>query len=99
MSDELMRYVTGEAKPRKEDKAAVARARQIYEQTRVAAYKVDATIALGGHIMEGVLGLDARRQQLAQGDPGTNALLMDVEAETIRQVKKVQGSMFDPFGL
>lgn len=71
------------------------KAMEIRNETRLTALQADAALALGGHIMEGVVELDKYRRRLAQEDVTTNLLLAEIEAETIQQVKRVQRSLFN----
>jgi hypothetical protein len=50
---------------------------------RIKSFQADGALALAGHIMEGILGLDNRRRMLAQDDPITNALLADIQAQAM----------------
>lgn len=69
-------------------------ARAITDETRLTALQADAALALGGHIMEGVVNLDMHRRHLAKDDVTLNLLLAEIEAETVQQVKAVQRSLF-----
>lgn len=75
-----------------------ARAREIKNETRLTALQADAALALGGHIMDGVVQLDRVRRDLAKEDVTLNLLLADIESETIQQVQNIQRSLFNPFG-
>jgi hypothetical protein len=57
--------------------------------------KADAVVALAGHGMEAVAGLDAYRRRLAQADSQLNAILTDIEAAALTQFKKMQVNLFD----
>ncbi len=69
--------------------------KRIYDEVREAALKVDGSMALGAHAMHSVLRLDAHRQSLSQGDPVTSALLSEIEAAAIQQVKAIQANLFN----
>lgn len=93
MDNELMRYATGEVKPRSVDRRVAVQARHIYEETQLAGFKADGVMALAGHMMEGLVMLDARRQSLSQGDPVTDVVLSEIEANTVRQLKQLQNDL------
>lgn len=90
MSGELMPYVNGEVKTPSADRQVVRRARQINNRVRVDGFQADATLALAGHIMEGVTGLDAHRRKLAGEDPALNMILFEIEDEAIKGVRGIQ---------
>jgi hypothetical protein len=95
MSGELMRYANGELRPAKLDRDIAKKAKAIQDEVRTAAFKIDGALALGGHVMEGVVELDSRRRQLAGNDPLTNALLADIEQAALFAVKKIQSNLFN----
>jgi hypothetical protein len=99
MSNELMRYMQGDVQPSKRDREVAERAKSIYDEVRLAAFKADAPLVLAGHIMEGVKSLDNHRRELAKDDPVTNALLADIEQEALTQVKRIQRGLFNDWGL
>ena len=81
------------------DRRQTQRLQNVYDEVRLRGLQVDGAIALGGHIMEGVEALDARRHSLANGDMQMAMLLADIESNTIRQVKGIQASLFNDWGL
>jgi hypothetical protein len=99
MSDELMRYMDGERRPARRDREVAAKAKPIHDEVRLAAFKADGAMALAGHIMEGVVGLDQHRRTLAANDPITNQLLADIEQQAIFSVKKIQSNLYNDWGL
>jgi hypothetical protein len=98
MNNELMHYSSGQAPVPRSDRGVAKRAKAIYDETRVAAMKADAGIALGAHIMEGVVGMEHLRRQLAGDDIGLNLLLSEIQQNTIRQVGHVQRNLFNDWG-
>jgi len=99
MSGELQRYASGNAQPARVDRAVARQARTVYDEVRIKSFQADGALALAGHIMEGVVGLDARRQALSQGDPITNALLADIQTQAMFQVRKIQAQLFDDWNM
>lgn len=99
MSDELMRYTSGEARVVRRDRAVAARAKSIHDEVRLAAFKADGALALAGHVMEGVVALDTHRRMLAGDDPVTTALLADIEQQALFSVKKIQANLYNDWGL
>lgn len=99
MSGELMPYATGEVRPRGQEKGVARQARQINNRVRVDGFYADATLALGGHIMEGVAGLDAHRRKLAGEDPALNMVLFEIEEEAIHGVRGIQRRFSGGFAL
>lgn len=80
------------------DSADVTR-QAIYEEVRLAAFKVDGAVALSGRIMEELVYLNEHRRHLAAEDPTVNMMLADIQAETVRQVKKIQRGLFDDWDM
>lgn len=100
MPGDLERYVRGETRRvPKHDRDIVSSANYIYDRTRIAGFEVDATVALGDHIMERLVRHDRRRRHLAKGDATINLILADIEAETVEQVKRIQNRLHDNWGL
>ncbi len=89
MSGELMPYVTGEVKPRGQDKAVARQARAINNRVRLDGFQLDAGLALAGHAIEGVAGLDAHRRKIAGDDPALNMVLFEIEEEAIEGAKYI----------
>lgn len=77
--------------PRNNKYKGIAReAQQVYDDVHLAALRVQGAVALGGHIMDGIVELDEHRRSLAGDDPVLKTLLADIEAATVRQVKSIQ---------
>lgn len=94
MSDgELMRYSNGEVVP-KHDRAVARRAKAVHDEVRLAAFKADGALALGGHIMDGVVGLDQHRRALAKNDPVLNTMLAEIEATAVQSAAKIQADLY-----
>jgi hypothetical protein len=87
------------AAQRAEDLQQEGQRRRVIDEVRHAALKADGSIALAGHIMAGVMALDGERRHLAKEDPALNLLLAEIEGEAVQQVKAIQRSIFDPWGL
>lgn len=90
MDNHLVGQATGTEPVTYRDRAVARRAKRTYDDVRLRALQADGSMALGAHIMEGLVGLDETRKGLTDGDPIMSVLLMEVEAETIRQVRSVQ---------
>jgi hypothetical protein len=99
MSGELQRYSTGAEVPAKIDRAVSKKAKKIYDEVRLQGFKAEGATALAGHIMEQAVSLNERRQALSQGDPVTEALLTDIQMTAMRELKKVQSSLFNDWNL
>ncbi len=99
MSGELQRYAAGNVRPARMDRAVAREAKAVYDEVRIKAFQADGALALAGHIMEGILGLDQKRRTLAQDDPVTNALLADIQSQAMYQVKKIQANLFDDWNM
>lgn len=99
MSGELMEYMNGSARVARRDREVAAKAKAIHDEVRLVGFKADGAVALAGHIMEGMVGLDEHRRTLAKNDPLTNTILADIEQQALYQVKKIQGRLFDEWGL
>jgi hypothetical protein len=99
MSNELMRYTTGEARPARYDRQVARQAKPIHDEVRLSAFKADGALALAGHIMEGVASLDTHRRMLAGNDPVTNRLLADIEQQALFSVKTIQAKLYNGWGL
>ena len=99
MSSELQRYVSGNVRPARQDRGLVGQAKVVSDDVRLRAFKVEGALALAGHIMEGVVGLDNRRRAMAQNDPITTALLADIQARALLQVQKIQAGLFEDWDL
>lgn len=69
--------------------------RRIYSEVQEARLRVDGSLALAAHAMEGMLRLNAYRESLSHGDPVTNAVLSEVQTAAMQQVKAIQAHLFD----
>jgi hypothetical protein len=99
MSSELMKYSTGEVMPPRVERGVAKEAKKIYDRTRLAAFEVDAQVALAGHAMNKVAELDETRRQLAGNDPALNALLGDIELHAARNFKRTMDRASGGWGL
>lgn len=99
MSGELMEYMNGDRKVARRDREVAGNAKTIHDQVRLAGFKADGAMALAGHIMEGMVGLDDQRRMLARNDPVTSTILADIEQQALFQVKKIQGRLYDGWEL
>lgn len=99
MNNELVRYATGDVRPRIADIAIARKAKQIHDEVRLTALKVDGAMALAGHIMEGLVAMDDRRRQLAKDDPVTNEMLARIEATAVNQIGVIQMNLYNGWRL
>jgi hypothetical protein len=90
VNNELMLYSRGEAVPARRDRAVAREAKQLYDRARLQAMKADASLALAGHIMNGVVELDKLRHQLSDKDVFLEMILTDIEAVALKQVRRIQ---------
>jgi hypothetical protein len=97
MQDDIMRFLNGDA-PRP-SRAVVSRAKQTRGEVQIAGFMADGAMALAGHIMEGVVDLDAQRRMLAGNDPILNTLLADIEQTALFSVKKIQTGLYSQWKL
>ena len=97
MNDDIMRFLAGDA-PRT-SRAVVSQAKQTRTEVQLAGFKADGALALGGHIMEGVVCLDGHRRLLAGNDPLLNTLLADIEQTALFQAKKIQTGLYSQWKL
>ena len=84
-----MRYANGEVKPRKQDAAVTAAAKEVYDRIRLADFEARGIMALSADVMEGLAELDAHRKKLAGDDPALNALLTPFEIEAAMEAREI----------
>lgn len=94
-----MRYSSGSQLVPRRDRAVAQQAKGTFDEVRLKALQADGAMALGNHLMQGLVALDEYRLSLAQGDPIRSALLMEIEASTIRQCKVIQNSLYNQWGV
>src|SRR3954469_6112184 len=99
MQNELVRYAQGGEPVPIRDRKVARQARETFDEVRLKALQADGAMALGGHVMEGLLGLDDKRRDMARGDANIDLLMMEVESATIRQVKNIQNSLYGKWGV
>lgn len=99
MSNELLPAARGEVRTPFRDRDVAKRSKKVYDETRLAGLKVDASIALAGHIMQSIATLDAQRVAIAANDPILSGLLAEIEATAIVQAKAIQNSVQNNWGL
>lgn len=99
MNNELIRYTSSSAPMSRRNRKVTQQSKQVYDEVRMAALKNDGSMALAAHIMEGFVQLDARRMELAQGEPALSALLTDIEMTALRQAKLIQSKLYNDWGL
>lgn len=93
MNNELILYSKGEIAVPRQERGVAARAKRIYDETRLHAMKADATLALAGHMMEGLTELDGLRKRLSKDDMGLAMTLGEIEAMAVHQLQKVQSDL------
>jgi hypothetical protein len=98
MQGELMPYVRSEQVVPKRDRRIARPAKDVYDETRLAGFRVSSGVALAGHAMEEIAGLDARRHWLAGNDPALGMALLDIEIEAIQGAKAIIRHYNDPWG-
>ena len=90
----------GEKRPAKQrERRAAQRAQDVIDEVRLIGVKLDGAMALAGHAMQGIVELDDHRKALAKDDVGRNLLLAEFEDTCIQQVKSIQRSLYDSWGL
>ena len=95
----MSKFGSGDRRSRASNRALAAASQPIVDEARIAAMKVDGSAALAGHAMDAAKGLDNYRRQLAGGDETLNNILVDIEVEGLRQVKKIQAKLYNEFGI
>jgi hypothetical protein len=93
--NELMQMATGQRRPvtRAERESARA-ASEVVNEVRLAAIEADGAMALAAHIMQGMVDLDEQRKSLMSNDPLLALMLGEIEATSVRQVKKIQNNLY-----
>jgi hypothetical protein len=99
MQGELMPYVQGETKVPARDRQVARRAKETYDETRLAGYRVSGGMALAKHAMDETAALDAHRRRLAGDDPLLGMALLDIEAEAIQGAKSTIHRYHDDWNL
>lgn len=99
MTSSLTRYSSGGGIASARDRALAKKTREVYDEVRLQGYKIEGAVALAGHAMENVLSLHEHRAELTKGDPGLDAVLLDIELEAVRQVRKIQNGLYNKFDL
>ena len=99
MTGDLARFAKQEMSPRKQDRAVAAAAKLVFDEVRLAALKADGAIGLAGHIMEGMTGLDERRQTLSTGDRANDIMLTEIQIAALRAVKAIQAKLYNQWGM
>lgn len=99
MNNELVRYATGEVRPRVGEIKVARQAKAVHNEVRLAALKSDGALALAAHVMEGIIGLDERRRALAQDDPVTNEMLVRIEMAAVGHINSIQLNLYNGWRL
>lgn len=98
MKSDLVRYAKREVSVPRADRSVATQAKGVFDETRLAAMKSDASLALGAHMMTGFKELHQLAQTLAGGDPALQMVLGVIEAETINQLGRIQRNLFNDWG-
>lgn len=98
MSGELMEYMRGAPVPRY-DRPVSRRAKRIHDEVREAAFEADGALALGGHIMEGAVGLDEKRKGLQDGTPERDMMLADIMKQAVSTCAGIQANLYNGWRL
>jgi hypothetical protein len=96
---ELIRRSSGAIRPIKESRELQQQKQRLMDEARLDGVKIDGVAALANHIFERAVDLNEARISLAGGDPITHALLGDIQANAMRQMKKIQNSLYDEWSL
>jgi hypothetical protein len=99
MDNSLVNYVTGSVVPAVRDRAVARKAKDIYDEVRLAGMKADGAMALAGHIMEGFNTLDSRRRALSNGDPMNDIMLSEIQACAMLKIKQIQLNLYSQWDL
>lgn len=96
MSNELLRYLNGDAPVARSDRAVARQGKAVYDEVRLKALQVDGAMALAGHMMEGITTLDLKRQTLARasGSQELNVLLAQIEGTALAQAQQIQQKLY-----
>lgn len=85
--------------PRRISRALATEARSVRDQTQLAALQVDAALALGGHIVDGVTDLYEHKRLKAADDPALDMLLGHVLVNTVTSLDRIQRRLFSGWDL
>lgn len=96
MKNELVRYATGEVMPARVERGVAREAKEIYDRTRLKALEADAIMALGSHLMTGIVQLDQKRKSLVSPEDALNSELVEIEMTAIRQARSIQDGRPSP---
>lgn len=96
---QLQKYTSGEVAIPRNDKAVALQAKVIYDQIRVAGFRVDGSLMLAEHAMRGAKALDQIRRDEAKDDITLNMVLVEIEMTALSQVKDIQRSINSGWGL
>lgn len=95
MNNELMLYARNELSVPRADRAVAKQAKRVYDEVRLKTLQAQGSIAMAGTIMEGITDLNQRRQQLSGDDALLNMSLVEIQANTVRHVTRIQSSLFN----
>lgn len=91
MTQELIRYATGEVVPTRADRSVARQAQQVYDDVRLRSLQADGVAALAGRIMEDMTKLDEKRKSLCHPeDEHLNNILGTIELEALNQMQRIQ---------
>jgi hypothetical protein len=76
------------------DRPAAKAAREVENKAAVKATEQRAAIALGRHLMQGMVGLDEDRKQLAGNDQAQLLMLAEIQKTVFQQGLSIQRDLF-----
>jgi len=68
-------------------------------EVQLTGFQIEGAAAVAGRFMDIAVDLDNHRRELATDDVSLNLLLGEIEANFIRQGKRIQSQLFDQWGL
>ncbi len=92
---DIIKYATTRLPGRRPTKEASAQRDELMEKYYLAGLEVEGTVALGGRIMDRLVDLNEHRLEHADatGDHNLGLMLMEIQANTVRQAKKIQNGV------
>src|SRR4051812_6758024 len=97
MSNEITRAADRRMSVRQQ-RVANQRKDEVTCQVQLTDYKIKGAAVVGVRFMDTAVEVDAHRRELAGDDVGLNMLLGEIEANFVRQGKRIQNGLYDEFG-
>lgn len=100
MGKSLAAMASGDDLPsNRKERELAKQAQPLYDEVRLAALKVEGSMALAAHAMAKAAELDQVRRRIAGNDEVLNQVLAEFELEAVRQAKNIQAGLYSRWGL